>query len=92
MSPSFPLLREKLIIFHSGPNSHLFPIPKQKKGEGNCIWKDTLAGTQSFGDVLHFMVGRCISVSVWLSGCRRPWFTSVLEKATSLHLLGEYRN
>lgn len=43
------------------------PHPKaEEQGEGNCIWKGTLAGTQSFGDVLHFMA-RCISVAVSFS-------------------------
>lgn len=44
------------------------PHPKaEERGEGNCIWKGTLAGTQSFGDVLHFMVKRSISVAASFS-------------------------
>lgn len=44
------------------------PHPKaEEEGEGNCIQKGTLAGIHSFGDVLHFMVRKSISVAVSFS-------------------------
>lgn len=67
MSLSFPLLREKLIIFHSWPNSHLFPIPKWRRGEKVIAYRKAHWQEQSFGDVLHFMVRRSISVAVSFS-------------------------